>query len=98
MYLRSSLFRDQSVFITWGGPKELRGGGVTRNWVAERGGGYSPEDFVGGGSKIYTVQLDLQYLFLTLTWYYRNVTALLLKYKSNDFSHEFQCNHTSRKS
>ena len=40
--------RDQSVFITWGGPEEFRGG-LTRNWVAKRGGVYSLEDFVEGG-------------------------------------------------
>ena len=51
MYLRSSLFRDQSVFITWGGPKELRGGGVTRNWVAERGGATHLKILLGGGIK-----------------------------------------------
>ena len=34
-----SLIRDQSVFITWGGPEEFRGGrGFTRNLVAKRGG------------------------------------------------------------
>ena len=43
------------------------GGGFTRNWAANRGGGYSLEDFVeGGGQKIHTVQLNLQYLLLTL--------------------------------
>ena len=47
------------------GRKNLGGGGLTRNWVAKRGG-YSLEDFDegGGGQKIHTVQLNLQYLFL----------------------------------
>ena len=54
-------FRDQSVFITWGGPDTffLGGGGVTHLKILWRGGG-------GGGSKMHTIQLNLQYLFLTL--------------------------------
>ena len=61
------VLRDQLVFITWGGSEEFRG--FTRNWLAKRGGGgYSLDDFVEGGGvqKIHTVQLNLQYIFLTL--------------------------------
>ena len=59
--------RDQSVFITWGGPEEFRGGSLEIR--LPKGGVYSLEDFVEGGEgfkKIHTVQLNLQYLFLTL--------------------------------
>ena len=61
--------RDQSVFITWGGPEEFRRGsleiglpkgGFTHLKILVDGGG-------GGGSKnTYTVHLYLQYLSLTL--------------------------------
>ena len=58
--------RDQSVFITWGGPEEFRGGSLEIG--LPKGGVYSLEDFVEGGGvqKIHTVQLNLQYLFPTL--------------------------------
>ena len=58
--------RDQSVFITWGGPEEFRGalleiglpkGGFTYLKILLRGGGVQ---------KIHTIQLNLQYLFLML--------------------------------
>ena len=57
--------RDQSVFITWGGSEEFRGdslkiglpkGGVTRLTILSR----------GEVRKMHTVQLNLQYIFLTL--------------------------------
>ena len=39
--------RDQSVFITWGGPEEFRGGSLEIG--LPKGGVYSLEDFVAGG-------------------------------------------------
>ena len=58
--------RDQSVFITWVGPEEFMGGGFTRNWVAKRGTVNHLKILLrgAGGQKIYTVHLNLQYLFL----------------------------------
>ena len=64
-----AVIRDRSVFITWGGPEEFKGrGGGSLEIGLPIGGGYSLEDFVegGGGQKIHTVQLNLQYLLLTL--------------------------------
>ena len=64
--LSKSVLRDQSVFITWGGSEEF-GGGVSLKIELPKGGGYSLEDFVEGGvQKIHTIQLNLQYIFLTL--------------------------------
>ena len=45
--------RDQSVFITWGGPEEFRGGGLTRNWVAKRGVTHLKILMRGGGCQKY---------------------------------------------
>ena len=43
--------RDQSVFITWGGPEDFRGGDSLEIGLP-KGGVYSLEDFVEGGGGV----------------------------------------------
>ena len=64
--------RDQSVFITWCGPEEFRGG--SREIGLTKGGFTHLRILLRGVQKIHAIQLNLQYLFLML------VKMILQKY------------------
>ena len=60
---KTKKLRDQSVFITWGGPEEFRGGSLE---IGLPKGGFTHLKILlreVGVQKIHTVQLNLQYLF-----------------------------------
>ena len=83
----SVLLRDQSVFIIWGGSEEFRG--VHSKFGCQRGGGGTHLKILSRGvQKIHTVQLNLQYIFLTLVnIILQKHDCIATKIQSNDFSH-----------